>query len=1295
MAKTNKTSKRSKIGAPSTQIPIMVDSLGSQSSNQIPNAPSKNNMHYRYMNRNNLSQLTKEQLIELLIASQRPVPKPRTKKVAPIPKPRKSVKQMIQNYETNIIKPIPAPRMKKRIMEKPKAAPRRPVPKPRMKNVTPIPKPRTQITQLRTAFHKFTNSYEIGIKNVADPLVQLSETRLAISKFLTRLLTQSNGIKFMETMRIYFEKEVGKEKTSKVGYFVSKPKTVMNVNDLLESLNTNVEEILDGISNMISEGSAWIVKSITGHYLNVTKYEPLTGSSYIELPSELQNSRHGLINLKNRDNECFRWCHVRHLNPRENNPQRIKKTDKLFVTQLNYEGIEFPVSVKHYNKVETQNNININVFGYENKQAYPIYVSKEKFENVMNLLLISDDEKNHYVYMKDFNRFMHHKTKSHQRKHFCMHYLQCFSSERVLNKHKEVCIEINGEQAIKMPNLGSKIEFTNYNKQMKAPFVIYADFEAITEPVHGCNPSDDKSFTENYQKHTDCGYGYKVVCCYNDKYSKPIKYYRGEKAVYKFMEALLDEVKYCRQTIKHKSNKPLVMSPEDEDKFQKATSCHICGKKYKKSDKRVRDHCHINGEFRGSAHNQCNRDFTISDKIPVIFHNLKGYDSHFIMQEIGKIIENNTYIDKKGETRQHKINVIPNNMEKYMAFMLGYKLVFIDSLQFMNQSLANLVKNLPEDSFKYTNEVFKDEKFRLMKQKGVYPYDYMSNFDKFNETQLPTKDEFYSQMNKTHITDEEYSHAQNVWNTFNLKTMGEYHDLYLKSDVLLLADVFENFRKTCLEYYRLDPCHYFTSPGLSWDAMLKMTEVNLELITDIDMYQFVEKGLRGGISYIANRYGKANNKYMQNYNSNETSKYLMYLDANNLYGWAMSQYLPTGNFKWLNKQQIKNINWKTVDAENKTGYLLEVDLDYPQELHDLHNDYPCGAEQIKVQQDMLSDYCQRIAEKFGIKSGQVSKLIPTLGNKTKYVLHYRNLQLYRKLGLKLTKIHRVLSFDQSPWLKTYIDFNTRQRTNAKNAFEKDFFKLMNNSVFGKTMENIRKQEDIKLVTNEKQLSKLTSKPTFINSKIFNKNLVAVHKIKESLTLNRPAYVGMCILDLSKTLMYDFHYNFIKNKYGNKAKLLFTDTDSLTYEIEAEDVYSDFWNHKDMFDNSDYPSNHQFYDSTNKKVIGKFKDEAAGVPITEFVGLRSKMYSYIKDNNNGGKTAKGIKKNVIKQEINHADYKDVLFNEKQLYHQMKTIRSNHHELGSYTINKTSLSCFDDKRYLHPNGLDSYAYGHFRL
>ena len=542
-----------------------------------------------------------------------------------------------------------------------------------------------------------------------------------------------------------------------------------------------------------------------------------------------------------------------------------------------------------------------------------------------------------------------------------------------------------------------------------------------------------------------------------------------------------------------------------------------------------------------------------------------------------------------------------------------------------------------------------------------------------------------------HISDEDYKHAQHVWNTFSLKNMGEYHDLYLASDILLLADVFENFRKTCLEYYKLDPCHYFTSPGLSWDAMLKMTGIELELMTNINMFQFIEKGLRGGISYIANRYGKANNKYMKEYDEKTSSKYIVYLDANNLYGWAMSQYLPTGGFRWMTQQQIDKIDLAKYKEDSEKGLILEVDLEYPEELHDLHNDYPLGLEKVKVTNDMLSEYCKNISEKYIISTGLVSKLIPTLGKKEKYVLHYRNLQLYTDLGLKVTKVHRVLEFNQSPWLRQYIDFNTEKRKNAKNAFEKDFFKLMNNSVFGKT-KNIRKRVDVRLVTDEKKLLKWVSKPTYVSSKIFNENLVAVHKIKETLTLNRLAYVGMCILDLSKRLMYDFHYNYIKKKYGDQGKLLFTDTDSLTYEIEAEDVYQDFWNDKDKFDNSDYPSRSQYFDETNKKVIGKFKDEVAGVPICEFVGLRSKMYSYMKDDQKGGKTAKGIKKNVIKKDIQHENYKETLFNNKQMYHKMKTIRSKNHELGSYEINKVSLSCFDDKRYLHEDGVTSYAYGH---
>ena len=1200
-----------------------------------------------------------------------------------IKKIRESITQTIKSYRQEFKKSTNKDIIQLRLSEKSEEAKQ---------------KRKIKINEKAKALKGYTKSFEIGIKNNKDPLKQLQSTRKGIKFHIESILKSMKGLKFVENLKVTFKKNSKNEIITKTAYFNSKPKTIINKTQITEELQSSKHEILNITAQWISEGSGWTIESVDNHYLNIVQYEPMKGSSYIELPQELKHHKKGLINMKNNDNECFRWCHIRYLNPQEKDPQRIKKIDKEYINQLDYSGIEFPVTVKQYNKIEKQNEININVFGYENKQPYPIYISKEKYEKHLELLLITEDDNKHYVLIKDFNRFMFNQTKHEHRKHFCMYCLQCFSSEEVLKNHKDNCIQLNGEQAIKMPDKSNNtLKFNNFHKQQPVPFVIYADFEAITEKISGCRPNNNKSFTEAYQKHTDCGFGYKVVCCYDDKYTQPMKIYRGEKAVYTFLEYMLDEVKYCKRIIKKEFNKPLNMTKENEEEFQKAEECHICNKKYTNQDIRVRDHCHINGKYRGSAHQECNLQLKLNPekvKIPVIFHNLRGYDSHFIMQEIGAIVKDYEYTNKDGKKCQMNINAIPNNMEKYMAFMLGNHLTFLDSFQFMSSSLEKLVGNLPKESLKYTSKIFKGTKFDLMVRKGVYPYDYMDSFDKFNSP-LPKKEEFYSILNNEHISDENYKHAQNVWNTFNLKNMGEYHDLYLQSDILLLTDVFENFRKTCLEYYKLDPCHYFTSPGLSWDAMLKMTDIKLELITDVDMFQFIEKGLRGGISYIANRYGKANNKYMKDYKKDKPSKYIMYLDANNLYGWAMSQYLPTGGFKWLKQNKIDNLDLKKYDKENKKGIILEVDLEYPEKLHDLHNDYPLAPEKVKVTDNMLSNYCKKIADKYNISTGLVYKLIPTLSKKEKYVLHYRNLQLYIDLGLKLTKIHRVLEFDQSPWLKQYIDYNTEKRKNAKNDFEKDFFKLMNNSVFGKTMENIRKRVDVRLVTDEKKLLKLTSKPTYVSSKIFNENLVAVHKIKETLTLNRPAYVGMCILDLSKTLMYDFHYKYIKEKYGEKAKLLFTDTDSLTYEIEAKHVYKDFFKDKDKFDNSDYPEYSPFFYKENKKVIGKFKDEAAGIPIIEFVGLRSKMYSYIKDNQKGGKTAKGIKKNVIKNNIIHDDYKETLFNNKQMYHKMKTIRSENHQLGSYELNKVSLSCFDDKRYIHNNGIDSYAYGHNKI
>nr|XP_042910853.1 uncharacterized protein LOC122272000 [Parasteatoda tepidariorum] len=320
-------------------------------------------------------------------------------------------------------------------------------------------------------------------------------------------------------------------------------------------------------------------------------------------------------------------------------------------------------------------------------------------------------------------------------------------------------------------------------------------------------------------------------------------------------------------------------------------------------------------------------------------------------------------------------------------------------------------------------------------------------------------------------------------------------------------------------------------------------------------------------------------------------------------------------------------------------------MEYPDLLHDSHSDFPLAPE------NLIPPNCKE------------KRLLTTLLPKSKYVVHYRTLKLYLKHGLKLTKIHRVLKFDQSPWLKPYIDLNTNLRTNATNNFHKDFFKLMNNSIFGKTMENVRRRVDIRLCTSEEQARKLVAKPNFNRRTIFTDKCMAVHLRKTKIEFLKPIHIGMAILDTSKYLMYDFHYSEIKNDYGENVKLLYSDTDSLIYEITADDIYDDMRKKINLYDTSDYEENNIYkLPLINKKVVGKMKDENKGEIMTEFVGLKSKMYAY-KTSNKTEKRLKGVKKQAIKNKITFDDYKECLFNQQLKYVDMNLIRSKFHEINS--------------------------------
>ena len=492
--------------------------------------------------------------------------------------------------------------------------------------------------------------------------------------------------------------------------------------------------------------------------------------------------------------------------------------------------------------------------------------------------------------------------------------------------------------------------------------------------------------------------------------------------------------------------------------------------------------------------------------------------------------------------------------------------------------------------------------------------------------------------------------------------------------MVLLANVFEAFRDTCLKHYKLDPAHFYTSPGLAWKACLKCTGIKLELLTDPDMLLMFERGIRGGITQAVRKYALANNKHMGNrFDPKSENSYLQYLDANNLYGWAMSQPLPTGGFKWVNvnPNEISELVTRT-----DKGYLLKVDVSYPRELHNSHNDLPF--------------MCERM-----IING-MEKLVPNLRDKKSYVIHIQALNQVLQHGLRLDRIHRVIEFDQSPWLKTYIDFNTQLRTAATNDFKKDFFKLMNNSVFGKTMENIRKHRNIKLVTTEEKYLRTVMKPNFKSGALFGENLMGCEMGKIKVVMNKLVYLGQAILDLSKIVRYEFHYDYMVPKYGlEELKLCYMDTDSLVYDIKTEDFYEDIANDVEArFDTSGY-SKTDFRPlpiGLNKKVIGLMKDELEGKMMTEFVALRPKLYSYKVLDGSEDKKCKGIKKCVIKKTLTFEDYKTCLFIDSTEYRSQLMFRSSKHEVHAIEVNKVALNRDDDKRISRKYGISTFARGH---
>ena len=1130
-------------------------------------------------------------------------------------------------------------------------------------------------------------------------------------RFVLKQMKEFTGIKLWVNIDLSYEKvSRGEEKNMVSAFFRSKARVIESTNEI-DEIYQSIWELMNSRNDTFQkEGSGLRIYKIHSVTVQLAKHQPLSKTSnaygkmqrkrcgkigcYTKLPDFIAR-KEAVINVQNNDQKCFAYSLLAAIYQVKRNPQRPSNYKRYF-EEYGFNDIEYPIDVLKFEELEKYLGIGFNVFKVANENGSLIYrMFTTKVEDpftAINLLLYD----NHFSWVKSIPRLFCNKQET-QCNLICMRCLSRMYSKRKFDLHVENCrgTEDYPRQVLVLPEPGSSIKFKNVRHQMRFPFVIYADFEAMTIPM-----DDQKKKTHFYQKHHPIAVGYKVVCEAPIDAEFPYTQYVGKDCVEWFLRKLLEVEEKILSIITDK--KRLVMKAEDWKNFYNATICHICeqplyppkGEHWAKIRRVVRDHDHITGAYRGAAHDDCNFKLRMQFKIPVFFHNFRGYDSHLICQAIGKF-------------KDRSISVIGQNMERYLTMSWGTNIVFKDSYQFMNASLEQLTVNLKKagsGKFKIFFDEFPSEQKQmvddLLLSKGVFPYDWLNSEDRLHERQLPPMQAFDSMLTKRECAEQDYAKAMMVWKTFKCRRMNDYMKLYLKTDVLLLACVFESFRNVCLSQYGLDPSYYVSSPNLSWDAMLKITNVELECISDVDMFQMIDSGIRGGICGISHRQATANNPLMgeEFFESEKPLSYLLYLDANNLYGYAMAQPMPFGEFQWVGKEELGEIDWLKQTRDQPWGYIVECDIDYPESLHDVHNDYPLLPTRKKIRFNMLSDFQREIFSHYEMKRYlPQEKLLCTLENKRNYVVHYNMLRFCMEEGLKLVKVHRAVKFRQSRWLAPYINLNQRLRAECSTDFEKDFFKLMNNAVYGKTCENQKKRTSIKLVQTEEKAKKYIQLPNCMDFRIFNKNLVGVEMQKDKPLIDKPFYVGFTVLEESKLHMQKFYYRHLKSLYADKVKMCFTDTDSFIVQIETDNAYQDMWEHKDFFDFSDYPKDNIYYDATNKKVLGKMKDECAGKVMIDYVGLRPKMYSYRWTDDgavNEKHRAKGVQR-AASNRITHHDYIKELFKQEEARLTNRRIGAKLHEVYSLENKKRSLCAFDDKRYLLSDLVSTLAFGHKSL
>ena len=750
--------------------------------------------------------------------------------------------------------------------------------------------------------------------------------------------------------------------------------------------------------------------------------------------------------------------------------------------------------------------------------------------------------------------------------------------------------------------------------------------------------------------------------------------------------------------------------------------CLICGKNFLTTDLEIDtiaiDHCHFSGKINGLVHYSCNRDNNrIQGKFPIFFHNFGKYDSKLILNAL-------TSSKLKG---LFEIEVFSKNSENLRTITIidvhtGVKFHCMDSLSHLNTSLKTLVDNLNSSNHEFnilkqsdivlnSNNEFDESKFEILRVgKGVIAYDYLTSYSKIsNMTSLPKKEEFFSVLSNSHISDSDFEFAELYWDTFKFKTYKENVLTYCVQDVLLLAEVVLKYRTVIFNQFKIDPCRYIGLPAVSFDIFLKslsLSKVKLDFIPNAEMHSFFRRAIRGGVSYIDTHHAFGCDDMQK-----KKSDFLIYLDVNSLYPAVMTRKLPTGGYQFMGKNSIDSLmadNQKNIHNYNEKGNwgcFLECDLTYPKSLHNRTNNMILAPYTRSVERNDLSEESLKalhiINPRRNLNNFSEKKLIADFNPRKKYVLHISVLKTYLKMGMVLEKIHSGVEFKQANFLSDHIHCLSNLRSNATTKFDKDMYKLLSNSIYGKFIQNPYLYHRTEFFSSQldpdisKKVLKRTSSPYFKSIMPIGTSAVLVDSLPPILKMNQIVSIGATILDYSKQFMYQMYYANLEPHWGfGNIDIVMSDTDSFLLKVfSKESLEKDYFKLSRILDFSKFPKDHPLKKANTVKAnaLGYLKDEQNGVSqITEVIGLQSKCYSYISQS-----TVKKVKKGFPRRwhsDLNFSLYKKVLQKGKVMRKTSVSIGSKKQVLRTYRKHALTLTNLDTKRYILDCKVHSYGFGH---